>query len=220
MQLEHVSQIAGEHRFFFEGQAGTLEACLVIPENANFSYTAFLGHPHSLQGGSMSNKVVTTMARAFRDLGIPSLRFNFRGVGASDGVFDNGIGESEDLLALVRLWAAIYPSSQCIFSGFSFGSYVAYRACAQWPHALLITIAPPIERYNYASFSPSPTPWHIIQGEQDEVVSSEGVFDFAAQHHPVLPLHRFPDTGHFFHGKLIELKALLVEITQQEVLSS
>ena len=208
----------GEYPFTFAGKAGLLEGCLVVPEKVIFPLVAILGHPHSLQGGTMNNKVVTTMARAFRELGIPSLRFNFRGVGSSEGVFDNGIGESEDMLILARLWASSFPNNQFIFAGFSFGSYVAYRAAAQYPHQLLLSIAPPVERYDYASFSPAPAVWHILQGDSDEVVEFEGVLTFAAESTPSLPVHQFSDTGHFFHGKLLELRAALMDITREEVL--
>ena len=221
MQFLEQLKVPGEHAFTFTGKAGLLEGVIVVPEllQENPAYIAILGHPHSLQGGSMSNKVVTTMARAFRDLGIPSLRFNFRGVGASEGVFDNGIGESEDMLSLVRLWKESCPDCQFVFAGFSFGSYVAYRAAAQWPHKLLLSIAPPVERYDYAYFSPAPVVWHILQGNEDEVVSAQEVFAFAERSTPPIPVHQFPGTGHFFHGKLLELRAKLSEIIQHEVLS-
>ena len=167
----------------------------------------------------MNNKVVTTMARAFRELGIPSLRFNFRGVENSAGDFDNGIGESEDMLCLARLWASEFPDSRLLFAGFSFGSYVTYRAAAQWPHALLISVAPPVQRYDYTYFSNPPSAWHIMQGDEDEVVELTDVLAFAARCTPPLPVHRFPEAGHFFHGKLLLLKEKLTQIVQQEVFS-
>lgn len=97
---------SGDHPLLLSGLAGQLEAVLSVPENMNPSYVGIIGHPHSLQGGTMNNKVVTTMARAFKELGIPSLRFNFRGVGQSSGSYDDGIGESEDMLALTKMWGA------------------------------------------------------------------------------------------------------------------
>lgn len=210
----------GEHSLMLEGLVGQLEAVLTIPEQIASSCVAFLGHPHSLQGGTMNNKVVTTMARAFKDLGIPSLRFNFRGVGESEGVYDDGLGESDDMISLVRLWKKELPEAKLICAGFSFGSYVAYRTAAQCASAALITIAPPVHHYNYEEFTPRPSPWLIIQGDADEVVPSSLVIDFAQRFTPPLPIIEFAETGHFFHGKLLDLKEkLLVYIQHQALLS-
>lgn len=202
----------GEHPFFFNGAAGRLEAILTTPLVRNSARVAFLGHPHSLKGGTMTNKVVTTMARAFKELGIPSLRFNFRGVGESAGVYDNGIGESEDMLTLLQLWIKAFPDSCTIIAGFSFGSYVAYRVAAQAQPHLLITIAPPVHHFDYLEFSPAPKPWYIFQGDCDEVVPLADVVNFAAQSSPPVPIIHFPETGHFFHGNLLRLKAELIAL--------
>lgn len=212
----HTWQTPGEHSFTFDGAAGKLEGVLSLPDRLPGAYVALLGHPHSLQGGTMNNKVVTTMARAFRELNIPSLRFNFRGVGASQGQYDAGAGESEDMLALMRLWQEAFPGTRCLFAGFSFGSYVAWRAAAQSDSALLISIAPPVHHYDFKAF-PAPFPWSIVQGEDDEVVPPELVFEFAAEASPPIPVVRFADTGHFFHGKLIQLKTELINIIRQQV---
>lgn len=217
MWLTNKLNIVGEHPFVFQGEAGQLEASLTVPPQAREDYVALLGHPHSLQGGTMNNKVVTTISRAFKELGIPSLRFNFRGVGQSEGSYDAGIGESQDMLALVGLWQQERPKARFLFAGFSFGSYVAYRAAAQCNNELVITIAPPVHHYNYCEFSKVPKPWLIMQGEVDEVVSLTLVLDFAKQFSPPLPVACFAETSHFFHGKLIELKAKLIETIQAQV---
>ncbi|KTC70202.1 alpha/beta superfamily transporter hydrolase [Legionella birminghamensis] len=200
---------AGEHPFFFEGEAGSLEAVLTVPAECKTHYIALLGHPHSLQGGTMNNKVVTTIARAFKERGIPSIRFNFRGVGQSMGTYDAGIGESEDMLKLARLWHEVKPEAEIILAGFSFGSFVAYRTAAHCPHRLLISVAPPVHHYDYSLFTPSD--WTIFQGDEDDVVPLALVVEFAAEH-PGIELIRFADTGHFFHGKLLELKAALAHL--------
>lgn len=217
MQITEKLAIPGEHALFLQGAIGKLEAVLTVPEQNHAAFIAFLGHPHSLQGGAMNNKVVTTLARAFRELGIPSLRFNFRGVGQSEGAYDSGIGESEDMLILVREWQKKQPEKKLIFAGFSFGSYVAYRAAAQSDSQFLITIAPPVHHYDYHEFNPAPYPWLMMQGDEDEVVSSTLVFDFASQSKPEIPVIRFANTGHFFHGKLIELKTKLMEYVHSQV---
>jgi alpha/beta superfamily hydrolase len=201
----------GEHHFEFRGVAGSLEGFITIPTQIKHPFVAFLGHPHSLQGGTMNNKVVTTMARAFKELGIPSLRFNFRGVGQSQGSYDDGVGESEDMLLLLQDWQREKPAARVFFAGFSFGSYVAYRAAAQVKSELLITIAPPVHHYDYRQFAPAPSPWLILQGEDDDVVPPSYVFDFAKDSTPALPVIPFSNTGHFFHGKLLELKAHLIK---------
>ncbi|MGM9454230.1 alpha/beta hydrolase [Legionella bozemanae] len=217
MQVTEKLAIPGEHALFLQGVIGKLEAVLTVPEQNHSAFIAFLGHPHSLQGGTMSNKVVTILARAFKELGIPSLRFNFRGVGQSEGVYDSGIGESEDMLVLVRELQKEQPEKKLIFAGFSFGSYVAYRAAAQSDSQFLMTIAPPVHHYDYREFNPAPYPWLMIQGDEDEVVPSALVFDFASQGIPEIPVIRFANTGHFFHGKLIELKTKLIEYIHSQV---
>jgi uncharacterized protein len=210
---EYINQV-GEHPLILDGEAGSLEAILSIPLKPLTQYFALIGHPHSLQGGTMNNKVVTTLARVFKELGIPSLRFNFRGVGVSEGVYDAGIGESEDMIALAQLWHKIYPQAQFILAGFSFGSYVAYRAAHAFDKAKLITIAPPVHHYDYTALTPSPSSWLIIQGDEDEVVPADLVYAFAKNHIPEIPVIQFPDTGHFFHGKLLVLKDALMQHVQ------
>jgi alpha/beta superfamily hydrolase len=208
---------SGEHLFTFQGGVGILEAILTMPNKRCGAYIALLGHPHPLQGGSMTNKVVTTMARAFKELGIPSIRFNFRGVGQSAGNYDAGMGESEDMLILRQLWLDNYPNNHIIWAGFSFGSYVAYRACARSNHGLLLTIAPPIHHYSYQEWLPTPNPWVIFQGDCDEIVPLSLILDFAACTDPVLSVVRFSDAGHFFHNHLIVLKSEIIRVVQQWV---
>ncbi len=205
----------GEHPLLLQGLAGQLEVVLTVPEQIKDKFVAFIGHPHSLQGGTMNNKVVTTLVRVFKELGIPSLRFNFRGVGQSAGAYNGGIGESEDMIALVTSWQKEQPDSKLLFAGFSFGSYVAYRAAGQLDSTLLITIAPPVHHYDYTEYNPQPMPWLIIQGDADEVVPYSLVMNYAQQASPSIPVIEFADTGHFFHGKLIELKTKLIEYIPQ-----
>ncbi len=208
------SNTPGEHPFSCLGPAGLIEGVMTVPDQVNRAYFAILGHPHSLQGGTMNNKVVTTLARVYKELHIASIRFNFRGVGQSAGTFDEGIGESEDMLFLASQILKEHPGTKLLFSGFSFGSYVAYRAASQSNSALLLTIAPPVHHYNYREFTPHPSPWVIIQGVDDDVVPYELVQNFSNQESPPLPLLMFAETGHFFHGKLIELKSRLLDTIQ------
>ncbi|MCC5791212.1 MAG: alpha/beta hydrolase [Legionellaceae bacterium] len=201
---------AGEHSLWLDGEAGQIEALLSVPPQCQQQSLVFLGHPNSLQGGSMHNKVVTTLARACRERGLASLRMNFRGVGQSAGHYDDGQGESRDMLALALSWQQQFPQARAVFAGFSFGSYVTYRAAAQMPHRLLLSIAPAVDRHAYTAFSPPPKPWEIIMGEADDIVAYDEVAAFAQSHH--IPLHPFPETGHFFHGRLLELRACIIQI--------
>ncbi len=181
----------------------------MVPKDVNTACVALLGHPHSLYGGTMDNKVITTLVRACSALRIPSLRFNFRGVGQSAGIYDAGQGESEDMLYLVSLWLQGAPNAQLLFAGFSFGSYVTYLAAVKSHSALLLSLAPPVHHFDFTTDLEQPYPWIILQGDEDEVVSLQDVLNFSKQY--ALPVIRMPNTGHFFHGKLLDLKTLLIE---------
>jgi uncharacterized protein len=215
MKLTDKLNEIGTHSFLYPGIVGQLEVELMVPDNVQTNDIAFLGHPHSLHGGTMHNKVVTTLVRAFGELGIASIRFNFRGVGQTAGVYDAGIGESDDMLLLARQWLEEKPLARVFFAGFSFGSYVAFRAACQCPHALLITIAPPIHHFDYKCFINDPSSWLVVQGSEDDIVPESIVLDFVSQH-PAIQLLSFAETGHFFHGKLILLKQKLMDIIRYE----
>lgn len=217
--FEHIKQ-PGVYQLDAQALVGQLEIEVTIPESPNWNKLALLGHPHSLQGGTMQNKVVSTLVRAYKESHIPAVRFNFRGVGRSAGVYDAGIGESQDMLFLATLWRELFPHVHVCFAGFSFGSFVAYRAAAlyeqQYQNVLhLISVAPSVVHYNYAEFPFDSKRWAIIQGEADEVVSAEAVYDFSLSKDPAIKVIRFVQTGHFFHGKLIELKDKLLTVIQE-----
>lgn len=223
MNLIDLLEIPGEHRQFIEGPAGTLQVIIDVPPNAVLGYLAMLGHPHSLQGGTMNNKVVTTMAKAFRELGIVSIRFNFRGVENSQGTYDAGIGESEDMLHILRMCKR--PDAMIFFAGFSFGSYVVFRALAHYQlegthRTSLITIAPPVHHYDYTTTLVPSTPWLVVQGIEDEVVPASLVTEFLQQRQPRPDIEYFEDTGHFFHGKLLMLKSSLLNWIRTRVIDA
>ncbi len=213
LDLTTVWQTPGEHYGVLSGLDGRIEACLTIPEENTGQYIAILGHPHSLKGGTMQNKVVTTLARTFRARGIPSLRFNFRGVLGSAGEYDAGIGESEDMLLLAKQVKAAFPDAILLFAGFSFGSFVAYRAAAQIPHGLLLAVAPPVNHFDFTAFENNPKPWIVVQGDEDDVVPSELVLEFASTRD--ISVLEFEQTGHFFHGKLAEFKTRVLSALEQ-----
>lgn len=202
MSLELLAHQAGEHHFVHEG----IEMALSIPENANYAYFAIVAHPHPLQHGTMMNKVVTTTAKAIVNQSIPVLRFNFRGVGQSIGHFDHGTGETQDLLQIIKMYKRLYPQAKVLLSGFSFGSFVAYRAAQLTPVEGLLLIAPPVFRFSFEIENLIRAPDAIIMGTDDEVVDVNEVNRFAHLFKHDIPIVWFPETGHFFHGKLLELR--------------
>jgi len=192
------------------GPAGVLEAATALPAAADARRgAAIICHPHSQHGGTMHNKVVTIVERALRESGLATVTFNFRGVGASSGNYDDGIGETEDLLAIAAWVQQVRAGDALWLAGFSFGSYVAARAAAQLPIRQLISVAPPVGRWDFAALPPPQCPWLIVQGEHDEVVDPEAVYAFAAAHQPAPTLVRLPDTGHFFHRRLMDLRGVI-----------
>lgn len=144
-----------------------------------------------------------------RELGLATVRFNFRGVGASAGSFDEGRGETDDALAIARWVERVRPNDALWFAGFSFGGYVAVRAAGILPVRQLITVAPAVTRLDFSHLPTPACPWLIIQGEADEIVDPAAVYAFAATHAPAPTLVRLPDTGHFFHRRLIELRGIV-----------
>lgn len=159
----------------------------------------------------MGNKVVHTVGRAWRELGIPSVRFNFRGVGHSAGEYGDGIGETDDLLAVYDWVKQQWPDVEILLAGFSFGSFVAYRGSSLRPVRHLVTLAPPVHHYPYTDTAEPSCPWMVIQGEADEVVPPQEVYDWLETLQTQPRVERLPDVGHFFHGHLIKLRELLVD---------
>ena len=194
------------------GPAGVLEALLEIPENAGVEHVAVICHPHPLHQGSMLNKVVHTVSRAMLDLGAPALRFNFRGVGASEGQYGEGVGETEDALAACAWLRARYPGAQLFLAGFSFGAMVACNAAVAAQPACLVAIAPPPAALRKLLAGRHPhVPWLIVQGDADGVVPVGEVSDWVAELQPRPDLVILPGVDHFFHGHLTLLRRTLIE---------
>lgn len=160
----------------------------------------------------MDNKVVVMLERALRELGVASVRFNFRGVGASQGSYDEGIGEGEDLAAVVALARGWSPAAELILAGFSFGTFVSARMADPLAANLLISVAPAVTRFDFTGLGRPQCRWIVLQGETDEVVDPVQVFAYLAHLQPPVELLRFADTGHFFHGKLVQLRERLVAV--------
>ena len=169
---------------------------------------AFVAHPHPLFGGTMDNKVVQTLSRAFLQSGWDCLRFNFRGVGQSEGIYDEGLGETEDVLEALRQLA---PEGPVALAGFSFGAFVACQTISQlWPSERLQKILLVGTAVTHFNPTPLPTDLHdqtlVVHGESDDTVALPAVLQWAAPQG--LPVMVVPACGHFFHGQLPLLKSL------------
>lgn len=196
------------------GPAGVLEAITGCPPAgaASRGALAVVCHPHPLHGGTLHNKVVHTLARSFERLGACTVRFNFRGVGASAGSFDDGRGETEDALAALA-WARDHcPGDEIWLAGFSFGAAVALRAATRFPVARLVTVAPAVNLYpDLRGLNIVGTPWLLVQGRDDEVVPAAEVIAWAQGRTPPPELVALDGVGHFFHGRLHELTRVVSE---------
>jgi uncharacterized protein len=198
---------AQTERTLVTGPAGAIECAVDAPAGSEPVGVAVVAHPHPLQGGTLDNKVAQTLARAFVQLGFRSVRFNFRGVGATQGTHDEGPGEIDDMLAVVAHWRQ--PGRPLALAGFSFGAYVATWAAARLPEADraagLVLVGPSTQRAQPAAV---PADTIVIHGEADEVVPLSATLDWARPQE--LPIIVLPGVGHFFHGRLPLLRDLVV----------
>ena len=187
-----------------DGPAGELEVLFTRPDGAPTAL-ALICHPHPQFGGSMDNKVVQTLAKAFAELGCATMRFNFRSVGNSTGVFDDGIGETEDAAAALAWAKAQLPgSTPLIAAGFSFGCFVQTLLLPRSQPQQLVLVGPAVNRFKIPEVAKDTI---IIHGEEDDVVPLADVMNWARPQG--LPVTVFPGAGHFFHGRLTELKAVI-----------
>lgn len=189
-----------QEKTHIDGPAGRLEIVVADPGEDRRGY-ALIAHPHPLYGGTLDNKVVQTLAKAMVALGYAAVRFNFRGVGESEGVFDEGPGELEDLLSVADFARRRFGDAQVVLAGFSFGSYIAASAAAQLPARQLVLIAPAVGRFPVGEV---PQQTLVVHGEEDDVVPLGDVLNWARPQK--LPVLVFPGAGHFFHGALLDLQ--------------
>lgn len=192
------------------GPSGVLETLVAPPLKDHNRIVGIICHPHPLHGGTMNNKVVTTIARAFHDQGIWSVRFNYRGVGKSTGSYGGGTGEIEDLSAILAWVRSTFPGYNIWLAGFSFGAYIAASIAAKEQDiAQLITIAPAVTHFDFTTIQKIQCPWSLLMGEEDEIVPISAVKEWLAT--LTIPIHTifFPGVGHFFHGHLVQLRDAL-----------
>ncbi len=203
---------------YLSGPAGNIEAVwnevgIDLPTDA----AALVCHPHPLFDGTMHNKVVSTLVRTFGDLGVPSLKFNFRGVGASDGEYASGVGEVKDARACLDWLQQEHGIERFYLAGFSFGSFIASSLAHQLAQdeksrlAHLVVVAPPVHNFDFGDLFPADYPSTIIVSDADEVVPPEDVYHWLDSVYPPLDVIEMPGASHFFHGRLTELKRLLIQ---------
>lgn len=197
---------AGEH-FLINGPVGPLEAVFSPAKNDEAKGIGIICHPHPLYGGSLSNKVVHIISNTFNEMGLHTLRFNFRGVGHSRGRFDKGVGEVEDLRAAYTWMHQRYPELPLWLAGFSFGSFVALKAQRELAPERLLIVAPPVAMFDFDNSDSPGMPWMVVQGARDEVSSPDRVSVWVGQHKDNPPQYVWMgDADHFFHGKLGKLR--------------
>jgi uncharacterized protein len=197
---------AGTQRASIAGPAGAIECATDAPAAAPRGVVVIC-HPHPQHGGTMDNKVVQTLARAFVQLGYISVRFNFRGIGGSQGAWDEGRGEVDDASAVIAALRA--PGQPLVLAGFSFGGYVASQAALRLGAAeraeRLVLVAPAVRNFEVAPVSATTL---VVHGEADDVVPLQALFDWARPQS--LPVTVLPGAGHFFHGQLPVLKQIIL----------
>ena len=204
------SQPLASQTFTIAGPSGELEALLDMPERPAESHVAVICHPHPLHGGTMTNKVAHMLAKSFNAVGAPAIRFNFRGVGRSAGEYADGLGETDDAIAVMDWAQSRWPDARLWIGGFSFGGAVAIRAATQRQVDRLVTVAPAVDRVDVPTDQLPRCPWLVIQGDADEVVPALAVNHWLSSL-PLTPdIIMLPGVGHYFHGRLNELKKEVV----------
>ena len=191
-------------RLTIDGPAGPLEVVLNVPDQ-QLAGIALIAHPHPLQGGTLDNKVVQTLAKTFFALGYAGVRFNFRGVGGSGGAFADGLGETDDAITvLAHARKKFGEALPLVLAGFSFGSFVQTRVAKIVKAERLVLIAPAVRRF---AVEEVPADTIVVHGEEDDVVPLADVMAWARPQQ--LPVVVFPGCGHFFHGRLPQLQRVI-----------
>ena len=201
-----------ETTFLLRGPAGQLECIAGVPKEGSKNITAIICHPHPQQEGTMNNKVVYTLAKTFEQIGCHTVRFNYRGVGQSEGSFGDGIGELDDLKAIVNWVKQVRPKDELWLAGFSFGGFISLKASNLWPIKKLISIAPPAGHEYFIDIPEVLCDWILVQGEDDEVVMPDNVYSWIEDLDRKPQLIKIPECGHFFHRKLVVLRNELLRV--------
>lgn len=205
-------------RVVIPGPVGSLEAIVETPEAA-VDKVVVICHPHPVYGGTMTNKVVHMLAKACNEIGLPAVRFNYRGVGASEGRYDEGKGETEDAVAVLDWAAQRWPGASLWLGGFSFGGAVAIRAAVQRAVECLITVAPAIQRVAVDAQNLPTCPWLLVQGDRDELVNAQEILNWVATLESPPDVVLLPGVEHFFHGRMNDLRESVLEWARRTHLS-
>ena len=201
---------AGE-QLLVPGPAGDIEVLTSCPEcYQGTNPLVIVCHPHPLYGGSLSNKVVHILSESFNDMGLFSITFNFRGVGRSQGRFDNGVGETEDLLAVVRWFRERRPEAPLWLAGFSFGAEGAAGGDREAGAERLLLVAPPVNLFDFSQVPPVDIPWMVIQGGKDDIVPSQEVSTWVHRQRKRPDYRWMANADHFFHGRMNRLRETLI----------
>jgi uncharacterized protein len=195
-------------RYTIDGPAGALEIAQNVPAHAPRGI-ALVAHPHPLQGGTLDNKVAQTLAKTFFALGYAVTRFNFRGVGRSQGAFDDGVGETADALAALDHARANHRELPVVLAGFSFGTFVQTRVAQVVTAERLVLVGPAVQRF---ALEAVPAETIVVHGEEDDIVPLADVLAWARPQQ--LPVVVFPGCGHFFHGRLPQLQRTITGMWQ------
>jgi len=195
---------------YIDGPAGVLQLVQESPAGPARA-VAVICHPHPQHGGTLNNKVVHQLALSFRELGAVSVRFNFRGVGESQGDYDAGRGEQQDLSAVVGWARERWPDLPLWLGGFSFGAMVAIRAAKSLRPQRLVTVAPAVKHFAAGPFEVPAGDWLVIHGDADEIVPVADVRALAETSPESPHLIVLNGAGHFFHGRLNDLKRSILE---------
>jgi alpha/beta superfamily hydrolase len=193
-----------------KGPAGDIEALTDVPEpEDDQGVVAVVCHSLSREGASMHGKVVHMIERSLREMGAHTVRFNFRGVGGSEGEPDNGFGETEDLIQIAAWAREVCPDSELWLGGFGFGSFVAIRAAQILDVQQLVTVSPPVDTHDFSNLPRPHCPWLVIQGDLDEVTNPDSVYKWAEAQDDPPQLIRMEDTDHLFHRRLMDLRGVI-----------
>ncbi|XVN42174.1 MAG: alpha/beta hydrolase [Candidatus Rickettsia vulgarisii] len=210
---------------FFNGPAGRIEGRYTKSTNPKAPIALVL-HPHPLYGGTMNNKVVYNIYKALADSGFTVLRINFRGVGRSQGEFDNGIGEMTDAATALDWLQLNNPTTSSInlIAGFSFGSWIAMQLIMRRPEINnFIAISPPVNKYDFSFLSQCPISGFILQGDSDSIVSEEAVLELAhklsKQKHITVDYKIIQGADHFFRNKIDEFTSAIRDYLQLRLLN-
>jgi alpha/beta superfamily hydrolase len=210
----------GESRScYVDGPDGRIETLLAAPRQAQYAGVCVVCHPHPQFGGAMSNKVVYALASSALQAGLLTARFNFRGVGRSEGSYDQARGETDDALAVVDWLRRFSPQAPLLLAGFSFGAYVSLKAAATARPAALVSISIPFGKYLEGAVTPPHPgcPWLALHSADDEVVAFEDTRAVLEAYTPPPRLVRLEGAGHFYHGRLGDLQQAVLPFVQEHL---